>query len=828
MGWATENRPKGIPPTSCVILYTLYAITQALVVNSACIEEDAIYVSLNPYPILTTMTPKASSRLAGVFLAFVLAAPAAFAQSTFYWAGGTTNITDGTPLQTTWSNLNGTWGGTISNFATSTNATPNYTNWVDGNALSVISTGWSNTTGTFGITNTLVSNISVSSLNWTFTPVEAIGQTRRLNLFSSTGVQQLVLVTNAAGGAPTINLQYSNNAIAAPDSVQMLINGNNTTSTRVELAGSSGFTKTGGVGLFIQGTNNNLSGTVNILHNRSSWDLGAAGRVQIGAGQNGGASTTMYGITSFNVSASGTGTGNRGRLEVLIGTNQANQLNDSAVVSLAGLGVFEYQGRSNWTEEISQLRLASSGVLDLKNASDNNASTGILKLTNGMDRANSRAQLHVFVNTTSGNMMSTVNLGSSTNLGTNSLLPWATDSRARFLQVDTSNNLVTVAPTDTADVSTINSSTTDYRITGTTLTSSTFASGAQANSIGIYRTNSGTAYSLTVTDTLTIASGGLVTANDNNNQAVTITGGTSLTTANSSPLYLTVGAGNSGGGLTIQTPITGGIDVAVFGGNGGVTFSGSGASTYSGTTYVNGGQLTLAKTGSANAVGSNVVVRSGGILVGNQNNNIPDGATVTVENGGFWNRGSTTEVIASLAGGGMLTANTNSTGITTVTNSVTIGDSGIGTLIVSSASNAGITNQFKMNSGAVFNFDLSGSGGTSDQMQFWNFSTNEFSLTSSPINLTLSGTQVGGTYTVSLFKFYSDAGTTLTSSFITTGLTIGTLGAGITNTPTINYNSGGSTIDLTYEVVPEPSTIALLGLTGLAAIGYRMRRSRRS
>ncbi len=527
----------------------------------------------------------------------------------------------------------------------------------------------------------------------------------------------------------------------------------------------------------------------------------------------------MANVTRFNVSGNGLGTGVRSSLEVLTGTNSANQLSDLAVISLAGLGTFQYQGRSNYTETISQLRLASSGILDL---SLSNGAYGILQITNGIDRANNRAQLLVAANNTTGDMTSTVNLGSSHGLGT-SVLPWATDSRARFMKVDGSNFLVANTPTDVTDVSTINSSTTDYRITGT-LTTTNFASGAKVNTLGIYRTTG--AYTLLIADTLTIASGGLAVANDGSSTASIITGG-SITTSNDAPLYISTGANTTGGALTISSTITGNIDVAIAG-SGGVTMSGSTANTYTGTTYVNGGTLTLSKGSSANAIGGNVVVRSGGIISSSQANNIPDTATVTIENGGFWNRGNSSETIGTLAGGGMVTANTNATAITTISNSVAPGDSGIGTMIVSAGLAAGATNSLVMRSGSVFTFELSGSGGTSDQMQFWNFSTNEFVLNNNAINLSLSGTQTGGTYTVSLFKFYGDNGTTLANSFITTGLTIGTLGAGITNTPTLNYNSGFGSIDLTYEVVPEPSTLAMLGLAGLAAIGYRIRRNRRS
>ena len=765
------------------------------------------------------MTLKTSSHLAGIFLAFLLAAPAAFAQSTLYYSGGTADITDGTPVVTNWANLSGTWGTGTKNFATDTNGTT-YSAWVDGSAMQVFSSGYT-TNSTEDITNTMVTDMTMAGLTWQFNaPTNNTSYGTKRFFINSSNVVTLTL-------SGTIDARTVGLALAGGDNLGITINQNISPTARVILAGSNGFTKTGNLYLRLQNTNDGLTGTVNVLHSTTSFDQGAAGDVQIGAGGSA-ATATLAGVTRFNVSGTGVATGTttsagqRSRLRVLTGTNTANQLSDSAVISLAGLGVWEYQGRSNFSETISQLRLASSGVLDLDTYAAG-TTQGALTFTSGIDRANNRAQLLILAQNTDGVMTSTVNVGSSHGLGSN-LLPWATDSRARFMKVDGSNFLITVTPTDVTDIANIASSSTDYRITGT-LTGSTFASGAQANSLGIYRAGA-SAYTLNVTDTLTIASGGLAVANDGNNTQATIQGGTSLTTT-ADTLYISTGANTATGTLRIDTPITGTFDVAIAGA-GGVTIGGTSANTFNGTTYVNGGTLTLAKGSSANAVGGNIVVRNGGVLSSSQNNNIADTATVTIENGGFWNRGNSSETIGTLAGGGMVTANTNATAILTISNSVAPGDGGIGTLIVNSAISAVTTNSLVMRSGSVFNFELSGSGGISDQMQFWNFSTNEFVLNNNAINLTLDGPQVGGTYTVSLFKFYGDYGTTPTNSFLTTGLTIGTLGAGITNTPTLNFNSGGSTIDLTYEVVPEPSTLALLGLTGLAAIGYRIRRSRRS
>ena len=747
-------------------------------------------------PTKNMFPPTLRLALSKALFTLVLLASPALAQTTLYYSGGTTNIIDGTAVVTNWANMSGTWGGATKNFATDTNGTT-YAAWSSNSVFRSFSSGYAyNFTGE-NITNTIISDVAAAGIALQFNaPSNANSYGNKAFYINASNAYTLTL----SGTSPVVDVRNVGTYLGSIDTIGVTINQNISPTARVQLAGSSGFTKTGNLYLQINNTNDALTGTVNVLHNANSIDSGAAGTVQIGGG-GANATATLAGITRFNISAVGMGNGGattagvRSRLRVLTGTNNANVLNDSAVISLTGLGQFEYQSRTNSAETIGSLRLASSGVLRLDT---NSAGTtaGALTFTTGIDRANTRAQLLIAGNAVTGEMTSTVNLGTSHGLG-NSLLPWATDSRGRFMKVDTGNYLVYVAPTDVSDVSTITSSSTDYRITGT-LSSSTFASGAQANSIGIYRGAAG-AYTLNVADTLVIASGGLVDANDNNATTVTIQGGSSLTTAGNATLYISAGVSSTGGAFTVSTPITGNIDVAVNGGNAGVSFGGTTASTYTGTTYVNGGTLTLNRGSSANAVGSNVVIRSGAILAVSQNENIPNGATVTVENGGFWNRGGSTETIASLAGGGMLTANTNSTAVTTVTNSVTIGDSGIGTMIVSSASNAGITNAFRMNSGAVFNMELSANGGMSDQMQFWNFSTNEFVLNSNAINLSLAGTQTNGRYTASLFKFYSDGGTNLTSSFITNGLTIGTTGT-IIGTPTLNYNSGGSTIDVTYNV----------------------------
>jgi hypothetical protein len=677
-----------------------------------------------------------------------------------------------------------------------------------------------NYTSGFGGEQTIISvgsALSLPTMNFAMALPASTGN-KRITINASSA-QTLTL----SGPAPVIDVRATGSSLGVVDTAGVEL-GN----TNLSLAGSSGFSKTGNYYLRILGSQNSLTGTANVIHNANLNDGNAAGTLEVGTS---GTAGTMTGISRFNVSATGVGTaggpagggagyGNRSRLVV---NNQAiglNQLGDTAVINLGGIGVFEYLGRTGATETVGSLRLGSAGVLDL----DSSASgTGALTFTNGIDRANNRAQLVVGLNS-SGSMTSTVNLGSSHGLGTN-LLPWATDgTKGRFLSVDGSNNLITVTPTDVTDLSTVTNSTTNYRITGnsTAITNATFASGAQANTLGFYRsTGNGTqnAVTATITDTLTIAGGGISVGNDNNNTAVTIQGGTSITTAGNVPLYISTGYSSGTGTVQINTPITGNIDVVKTGASD-FAFGGTVANTYTGTTYVNGGTMILTKTGGVTSVAGNAVVRSGATLLLSQANQIADTSMVTVENGGYFSTGAQAETVANLAGGGMILSS-GGTATTTITGAVTIGDGGIGTMI---NNRVGTGSKFQMNSGAVFNFEISSTGGASDQMAFYNFGSGEFLLNSNAINLTLSGAQAGGSYTVSLFKFYSDNGSTLVSSGITAGLSIGTVGAGFDGTPTLSYNAGGNSIDLNYTVIPEPATWALLAFSLTVVTIFRRRR----
>lgn len=81
--------------------------------------------------IRVTLTSRIKSLFAKCILFLAVSSTLSLSANTLYWAGGTNDIADGTPLPTDLANLAGTWDTTLKNWATDSSGTT-YTNWTSG------------------------------------------------------------------------------------------------------------------------------------------------------------------------------------------------------------------------------------------------------------------------------------------------------------------------------------------------------------------------------------------------------------------------------------------------------------------------------------------------------------------------------------------------------------------------------------------------------------------------------------------------------------------------------------------------------------------------
>ncbi len=254
-------------------------------------------------------------------------------------------------------------------------------------------------------------------------------------------------------------------------------------------------------------------------------------------------------------------------------------------------------------------------------------------------------------------------------------------------------------------------------------------------------------------NTLTIANGGILKTGSN---ASSISGGNAI----SPTVELVVRTDTSSDALTISTPVTG-SQALTKSGAGTVTFSG--ANTYSGATKVDAGTLLVNNTHIVNSSTEAYTVLNAATLGGS--GQIKLNQVITVNSGGFLAPGNGLNSSLKIDGGTKATA-----GLLT------------------------------MSSGAKFSFSLDATGaGNPTMLDFWNYAANDLALNSNVVNLTLSGNHTPGTYTNSIFRFYSDTGSSATPHGISSGLTIGTVDSGISS-PSIIYSA--NTIDVAYTILP--------------------------
>jgi fibronectin-binding autotransporter adhesin len=290
-----------------------------------------------------------------------------------------------------------------------------------------------------------------------------------------------------------------------------------------------------------------------------------------------------------------------------------------------------------------------------------------------------------------------------------------------------------------------------------------------------------------------LTTGRLVLTGDNTYQgATTVTAGT-----------LQIGDGTTDGSISASSGITNNATLAY-----NLVGSQSYANAIGGT-----GSLTKAGAGSLTLGGNNIytgatTVSAGTLLVNGTHIATTGGAGYTVSNSG-----------STLGGTGRLAINGS---VSVASTAILAPGASIGTLTLDGVNTAG--NVLNMIAGSRFGFELDGSGGTPDQLVFWNYLDGDLSLPGSTIDLSVLGTQTPGSYSVDIFRFFSDAGSAATTHAFSSGLTIGTLGTGI-STASIDWNGTGDdnqTIALNYTVIPEPSA-ALLGSLGLLFLLRRRR-----
>jgi len=245
------------------------------------------------------------------------------------------------------------------------------------------------------------------------------------------------------------------------------------------------------------------------------------------------------------------------------------------------------------------------------------------------------------------------------------------------------------------------------------------------------------------------------------------------------------------------------------------------------------GTLTYA-SGSSNTNGGQTNLTAGTLLINGSystSNVITNNATLS----GYGNSSSGQFLVgssATLGGSGQISGNT-----TLANSNLILVQSGgifapgasagaIGTLTLSGTAGLGTTSKIlNLASGAKLAFDLSGNSNTADRIDLWGYNSTDrgLALNSNVIDFTLTGTLISGDYSIDLFRFYSDAGITLTASDIASGLIIGTYDA--THITSIDLVYGTDKISLNYTVlVPEPSTWMLLVTACFLTAGVVLRR----
>ncbi len=517
------------------------------------------------------------------------ASPRARAAETYYWGGGTADISDNTSVPLNSTGLGGTWSATTTNWANTPFSPNTYSAWQDG---SIANFGYfTNSGGTaevkiaanYNLDGLVINTIGNGSYNFTST--------------NSSSPMDLAIAGSVSVFGGTLRLY--NGAL---------------------LGGNSDLEKWGGGSLQVRDNNTNFTGNLAVREGTIFLDSSDGGSRNGGLGQ----VTNISVATALVGKSAGTPV-----FQYASRSNGIDALNNNAVITLTR-GQLILQSTNDATETVGRIDLEGGGILNLSPAAGSSGTLILSDGTQGLTRgANGMGTMYVLT-ATDGTTKTVVKVANTGNLSVDTLLPWISTSQGQFMKLDSANgNALTTVASATADSTLANwagsyGTNSNLRVTGAL--SGALSGDTTVNSLG-WSNSVASTLDIGANKTLTVASGGVAVQAG---AAVSITNGT-LTTSNNAVLYLNVGTGSA---TTVGSVIAGDIDVVKCG-SAQLTFSGSGANIYTGTTYVNCGNLLISKSGSAVGVSGDLVVRDGASVEARGSNPFGISSDVTVDNGYF-------------------------------------------------------------------------------------------------------------------------------------------------------------------------------------------------
>jgi len=489
-------------------------------------------------------------------------APAAI--RTLYWAGGSADIANGTPIPTAYEPLSGTWNKTLKNWSVDEFGSK-YVAWEDG----ADRTAWFRA-GTGGGCSEVVLASDVM-LNRIVVDVNNIYGLAGIELTAG-GRQDITL----AGHRPEIHVAGNSNLDTKP---LRLMRG-------VELIAPDGFIKGGAGSLNVQTPLNLATGKVTV---GGGWETHGL-ILQDAAGFAG----AMAGVPEFDI-------WNNGELRVHLTDQGAdnNRLNDNAVVRLRGNGAFNSNGDANGHDTIRKIVLENHGELR-----GLNAALGRYTLSQGIDRGPFTNGTLCLRDTASSGTFVHPNVVVANDPGTGAVLPWAYTPLSYPVRINPSSKAFEIMAGETVNVS---GDVRDwlpgkhYRVTGGL--SNALTNNLSLASLGFYLAGA-TTLNIEPDQTLDIAPGA-ITFNSNEKS---INGG--AVTSSSGVLHVSTHEGSH----FIGSKLTGAAMDFIKSGQGTIIFRGTNVNDYTGVTHINSGTLRLGKSENTRSIPGELVIHYGGAV----------------------------------------------------------------------------------------------------------------------------------------------------------------------------------------------------------------------